>query len=236
MQETKITKDRIRNHFTYSWWMYVLLAVVAIVGWNLVYTSTAYRPPKEKRLDVFFVSYALPEEALTWMQEEILAMYPQVEDSNVSSIVYTKDDNYYGSIQLTTYLGAGEGDVIVLPRERFEAFASGDTFVPLDEAIADGRISIGDMDVSAGVMRTESGETGVYGIPATELYGMMEQFGIDNRDLMVCVLAYSHNIDTAIDWVNWFVQTMEAPKPDWLVEREAKEGTTGQEVSEIPSF
>lgn len=238
MQETKFTRDRIRNHFTYSWWKYLLLAVFAIVGWNLIYTSTAYKAPKDKRLDVFFVSGSLPEETAERLESEILARYPEVEDSQVSTIVYTADDNYYGSIQLTTYLGAGEGDVIILPKERFDAFAVGEGFLALDDAIADGRLDVSGIDLSRGTVTSENGKTAVYGIPATTLYGMMgPDYGIDNRELVIAVLSYTKNGDTAIDWVNWFVQNMKAPKPDWLVEYEQKNGLAEDgEVSAIPSF
>ena len=34
--KTPLTKERLQNHITYSSWKYILLAVVAIFGWNLV--------------------------------------------------------------------------------------------------------------------------------------------------------------------------------------------------------
>lgn len=236
MEETKITKSRIKNHFTYSWWKYVLLAVLAIVGWNLIYTSTAYRAPKDKRLDIYFVTYSVPDEILNGMRIDILNRYPQLEDSSVISIVYTADDNYYGSMQLTTYMGAGEGDIYIMPKERFDAFAGSGTFVPLDEAVASGALDLQGMDVSRGYATDEDGTRALYGIPATELYGMMEEYGLDNRDLMICVMAYTRNEAVAVQWVNDFIGEMLAPKPEWLVEYEAQNGTGTQEVSDIPSY
>jgi len=44
--KTPITKAKLQNHFTYSLWKYALLAVVAIFGWNIVYSMTAYQPPE----------------------------------------------------------------------------------------------------------------------------------------------------------------------------------------------
>lgn len=235
MQETKITKDRIRNHFTYGWWKYVLVIGAAIFGWNMIYTSSAYKPPREKRLDITFVTYALPDEVTAWIHDETMARYPEIEDSTIISIVYTPDDNYYGNMQLTTYAGAAEGDIYIMPRERFQSFAQSAAFEPLDDAIADGTIRLGDIDVTRTTVTSEDGVRAIYGIPAESLYGMME-YGIDNRDLVICIMSYSPNIARALDWVDWWIDEMRAPKPDWLVEQEAKTPGITEGVSDISSF
>ena len=49
-----ITKERIRNHFAYAWWQYVLLICLAIFGWNLLYTTTRYRSPNDQRLERYY--------------------------------------------------------------------------------------------------------------------------------------------------------------------------------------
>lgn len=236
MQETKITIERIRNHFTYSWWKYALLIVLAAFGWNLVYTTTAYQPPREKRLDVTFVTYSVPDEMTAKLKDQILARYPEIEASTVTSIVYTTDDNYYGSIQLTTYTGAGEGDVYLLPRERFQAFATSGAFVPLDDAIASGAIDLRGIDVSRGTVTDENGVRAIYGIPAEDLYGMMEGYQVDNRDLVICIMAYSPNEERAVDFINWFIGETLAAKPEWLVEQEQKLNVETGDLSDIPSY
>ena len=238
MQDARITKERIRNHFTYGWWKYAVLVVAAILGWNLFYTTTAYRAPKDKRLDLYFVTYGLPETVTDWFSQQVLALFPELEDSMCASISYMDDDNYYGSMQLSTYVGAAEGDIYIMTRERFDAFKGMGVFVNLDDAVASGVIDVRGMDVSRGIATTEEGDRGLYGIPAEPLYGLMEQFGIDNRDLMLCVMAYSENQHIAIQFVDWMVGEMMAPKPDWLAEQEATkvESSGGQEISDIPSY
>lgn len=238
MDSMKITKDRIRNHFEYSWWKYVLFAILAVFGWNLVYTTTAYRPPKDKKLDVYFVTSSIPSEQLDGLREGILVRFAELEDAYCHSIVYTDSDNYYGSIQLTTYMGAQEGDVYILTRERFDTLRQSGTFLPLDEAIADGQLRLGEIDVSGETTTDEYGTVGVFGIPATALYGMMEAFAVDNRDLVLCVPIYSQNQPVAIGFIDWFIETMRAPKPDWLIQREAEQSTVQEPgaLSEMPSF
>lgn len=238
MNGTEITRERIQNHFAYAWWKYVVLVVAAVAGWNMIYTFSAYQAPPDKRLGVYFVTYPVASETLEWMEQEILQTFPALEDVNCVSVVYTEDDNYYGSIQLSTYIGAGEGDIYILTRERFSAYASGGAFVALDEAVESGALHADDMDVSAGYARDEdSGERMLYGIPADSLYGLME-YGVDNRGLMICVMAYSKNEQAAIACVNWLIETMRAPKPDWLLQAEAEQGITDQDDNgaNIPSY
>ncbi len=238
MRETKITKERIRNHFTYGWWKYALMAVVVVVGWNLIYTATAYRAPKDRRLDVYFVTHSVAAETTDWVSAQILSLFPEVEDSNCVSIVYTDDDNYYGSIQLTTYIGAGEGDIYLMTRERFDAFKAEGAFLALDEAVASGALNLRAIDTAKGMATiTDTGERVLAGIPADELFGFMGH-GVDNRDLVICVMGYTQNEEYAVRFVNWLVETMQAEKPDWLVEQEAAKQSEGaaQGVSEMPSY
>ena len=46
-----ITRERIRNHFHYAWWQYVLLVCLAVFGWNLLYTTTRYRSPESLKVE-----------------------------------------------------------------------------------------------------------------------------------------------------------------------------------------
>lgn len=236
MQGMKITKGRIQNHFAYSWWKYVLLIVAAVVGWNLIFTTTAYRAPKDKRLDVTFVTYAVSDDLLQEMRADILKRYEGgVEDSSVLSIVYTDEDNYYGSMQLMTYISAGEGDIYLMTKERFNVFAEEGILVALDDAIASGALNLQGIDVSWAERTDVEGRTGVVGVPADALYGFMD-LGIDNRDLVLCVMNYSQNQDIAIDWISDMIDKTLAPKPEWLIEQEEKTGVSDQSISDIPSF
>jgi len=235
MQDTRITKDRIRNHFTYGLWKYALLAVAAVLGWNLIFTSTAYRAPRDKRLDVYFVTHSVPEELLSRLRGQILSMFPEMEDAACISIIYTEEDSYYGNIQLSTYIGAGEGDVFLLARERFDALKGTGAFADLTGAIESGLLDLRGIDASRGAATTEDGERGIFGIPAEPLYGFWDQ-GIDNRNLVICIMSYSANQETAIEFINWLIGETLAPKPEHLIEYEEKYSVGAQEISDIPSY
>lgn len=236
MPQTKITKARIRNHFTYSWWKYLLLVCVAVFGWNLIYTSTAYRAPRDKRLDVYFVTYAVPEETLAWFRLEILSLFPgdEIEDAEARSVAYTDESDYLGNMQLSTYIGAREGDIYLFHKDLFRSYAQQGAFASLDEYVASGALDVKDLDVSAGVAQDDEGQEALYGIPAEALYGLLP-YGIDNTDLVVTVMNYSSNVDKAVRWIDWLIDTMEAPMPE-AVAAAREESGQAQEEADIPSY
>ena len=44
--KTPLTKQRLRTHFTYHLWKYLLAAALTVFCVNLLYTTTAYRSPE----------------------------------------------------------------------------------------------------------------------------------------------------------------------------------------------
>jgi len=242
MNDTKITKERVRNHFAYGWWRYALLLCAAVFGWNLIYTSTGYRPPRDKKMTVYFVTAGVPEDALEALSAQMLSMFPSLEDANCLSVMYSEGDTYYGDMQLSTFIGAREGDIYILPRDRFEAFAGNGAFVQLDDAVASGTIDLKGIDASRGNARDlDTGETALYGIPLDALYGFIEKTGMDNRGLVAGIMAYSpeENQQRGIEWLGWLVDEMLAPMPEWLAERENAVGAPWQqddEIVEMPSY
>ena len=242
MNDTKITKERVRNHFSYGWWRYALLLGAAIFGWNLIYTSTGYRPPRDKKMTVYFVTAGVAENALETLSAQILSMFPDLEDASCLSVMYSEGDAYYGDMQLSTFIGAREGDIYVLPRERFEAFAGNGVFIRLDDAAASGAIDLTGIDTARGNVRDQdSGETGLYGIPMDALFGLIGEMGLDNRGLVAGITAYSPEVNQqrGMEWIGWLVKEMLAPMPDWLAERENAVGTPwrqSDEIVEMPSY
>lgn len=237
MIETKITKKRIKDHFAYSVWKYVILAIVGVFGWNLVYTTTAYRPPEDKKVDVYFVAPSIAYETLEQFSQMAAPDFEDMEEINFFSIGMNTEDDYYANIQLSTYVGAQEGDIYIMTKDRFRSYAYGGAFLPLDEAFADGSIDLRGIDASGTTLTTEEGVTGMFAVPASSLYGFMN-YGIDNRDLYIGVVAYSQNVPNAYKMVDWLIATMQAERPDWLDELEAREqvNSTSQPEDVLPSY
>ena len=103
-----ITKKRIETHFHYAWWIYALVLVIGIFGWNLMHTVTRYQSPPELKVELYFGGYQLDDgtgaEAL--MEKAHQEALPDMEEVTYRLIMM---DDMYGDMQLTTWAFAGEG-------------------------------------------------------------------------------------------------------------------------------
>lgn len=60
------------------------------------------------------------------------------------------NDDYYGAIQLATYVMAGEGDIYLLDKDNFVNYAGQGALIDLEPYIDEGALDIKGLDVSAG--------------------------------------------------------------------------------------
>ena len=124
MADNRITKQRLRNHWTYGWWKYLLMAVLVVFGTNLYFTTTAYRPPEEKKVELYLCSgWADTEKAYTDLWPMLLELAPEQEELQIANINLTSDD-YNVVMQYTTYMAAQQGDILLIPRSQFKVHAS----------------------------------------------------------------------------------------------------------------
>ena len=119
--------------------------------------------------------------------------------------------DYYGSMQLTVYIMAQEGDIYMLSSSDFKSFASQGVFLDLQPAIDAGKLHVGDMDLSAGYVALiddnglPTGERQLFGIPAASLGGLAEGLGLDTRDLIISVTAFNGNEDNVIAFLDGLI-------------------------------
>lgn len=169
--KTPISIKAIRQHFTYAWWKYALLAFLAIFGWNLIYTVTEYQPPADKRVDLFI--FGVGDEELTDAYMESIRTTEMTDMEAMDSALLLVDDTYT-PVQLTTYIAAGEGDLYMLPKDYFQNYASQAAFLPLEDVpgLVESLEAAG-IDLDRG-WRTaaESGEKHLYGIPMEQFPGL----------------------------------------------------------------
>ena len=169
--KTPINSRTLKQHLTYSWWKYLLVAVLAFGLVDLLYSVTAYRSPADKRVE-FYVYGQMDQEKLTAYMENIRKT--EMGDMEVMTPLQLLDDGYYGSMQLMTYMAVGEGDVYLLPRDEFVTGASSGSFLPLEEdkelmALFD---AAGISLQNGWRKNTETGENHLCGIPQNKLPGL----------------------------------------------------------------
>lgn len=206
--KTPITKAKIQNHFTYSLWKYALLAVLAIFGWNIIYSVTAYRPPEEKKVVMGVYSYGSDDNIAAYMEQVRLDLLPDMEEVSAQ---YIMPDETYGDMILTTRIAARDCDIYVLPRSQFQSYAAQGAYMALDEVLPD---LIADLE-AAGVSlsrgyRTndETGEKHQYAIPCADLPGMTPMLQCDTSDMYIGVFFATGNDQNVLKFFDRFVRDM----------------------------
>ena len=118
MTEKRITKKWLKNHWAYSWWKYLLLVCVCSMGINVLFTTTAYRPPEEKKIELYVCNGYVDQQVLDeQVSEAFFARYPEQEEMTVMNINLASEDMYV-QMQFMTYLAAQQGDVLLLPESQ----------------------------------------------------------------------------------------------------------------------
>jgi len=225
--KTPINKETVKNHLTYSAWKYVVMAACVILGWSLIYTTTAYRSPQNKRVDVYIQSNTASTEMLQAFLEPIWKeTTPEME--TVNGVVMTLIDDYTTSMQLMTYMAAGEGDIYFLNEQYFKSFAGQGSFLPLDDLVANGTIDVGDVDLSKGYVtyveeydendRPIKTGSNLFGIPLDSFYGFMNGMLVDNRGMYAVIIVNNQNDENVIPFFNALLQAGRGEKEAWITE------------------
>ena len=223
-----LTWKDIRNHLQYSFWKYLLIFVLSFGLWNLLYAQTAYRPPQDKRIDIYIQAAGADQDKVNEFLKPIWkASVPQEELVRAVLLISSGgESDYYGNVQLTTYIAAGEGDIYMLTLQDFKRLAGQGAFIDLEPLINQGRLQVDQLSLEAGrVALTEineigdiyaTGTTAQYGIPAFELYGFAADLQIDNRNLVLAIAVNSGNEEDSTTLMNALIQRTLAPKPDFF--------------------
>lgn len=206
--KTPITKAKVQNHFTYSLWKYALLAVVAIFGWNIIYSVTSYRVPDEKSIVLGVYAYGSDSNINAYMEQVRTDILPEMEEMTT---MYIMPDESYGAMILTTRIAARDCDMYVLPREQFQNYAAQGGYMALDEVLPDlvADLEAAGISLSRG-QRTneETGEKHQYAIPCAGLPGMQAMLQCDTSDMYIGVFFDTGNDDNVLTFFDRFIRDM----------------------------
>lgn len=216
MAENRITKKWLKNHWAYSWWKYMLLAAICIMGVNILFTTTAYRAPEEKKIELYVCNNYVDAQALEdQISPVFFERFPEQEEMVVMNVNLNSDDMYV-QMQFTTYLAAQQGDVLLLPKSEVYKLSAGgadNAFLDLTEYIDSGVIDPKKLGVEPLVLKDAQGNEGIYAIPAETLYGLFD-LGNMTRDSYLCVTSFGGNEDTAAAVVSLLFEMYQTEKPE----------------------
>ena len=200
---TTVNRRTLKQHLTYNWWKYILFLLIGIFGVDLLYTVTNPRIPDDKKVD-FYIYGSVDLENLEAYTEKVRSEeMPWLEKIQLVTLYM---DDQYGPMQLMTYIAAGEGDIYMLPREKFLSLASEGAFVPLEEE-TELMETLSGVDLQRGWRKnTETGENHLYGIPQDKIPGFLNYAYSENGFL--CVLHSNKNEENSKMFLNILCRDM----------------------------
>ncbi len=227
----RLNREKIRNHLAYDFWKYLLLAAVVWFGVDLLFTTTAYRSPQDKRVDVEIMSATVTDDLMAsffhplW-QEAV----PEMELVEGTVLTPMSDEDMYSDMVLFTRLAAADGDIYLLPASKFKAIATQGWFLPLDELVENGTVNAEGLSLDSCRLtivneETQTAQTHLYGIPTDTLYGFMDGLQYDNRGCVMAIVVNNGNDDAVIRFFNALLQAGRGDMPEWLqnLEQESKQ-------------
>lgn len=225
--KTPINGETLKHHMTYGIWKYALMAACVVMGWSLIYTTTAYRSPQEKRVDVYILSNTASSELVDKFLEPIWKeTVPEME--SVSGVVVSLIDDYTTTMQLMTYMAAGEADIYFMNEQYFKSYASQGSFLELEDLVESGQIDPGEADLTKGYVayveeyddqgRAVKTSRHLYGIPLDSFYGFMGGMQLDNRGMYAVITVNNQNDENVIPFFNALLQAGQGEKEEWITE------------------
>ncbi|MBR5288209.1 MAG: hypothetical protein IKU34_06420 [Clostridia bacterium] len=215
--DIRITKAKVKNHWHYSWWKYLVIAVVCVLGVDMLFATTRYRPPADKKIELYLCSgYADASQLYEELWPVFKAASPEQEELTIVNIDLTGNDSY-ANMQFTTYIGAQQGDVLLLPTSYLKALVregADEALYCLDEYQQSGLLDVPGVDLNVGMLSNVDGTKGLYAIPADSLYGLTK-FNCDPADSMLCVMGFTMNPENAVEIINLMFDLYQTEKPDW---------------------
>lgn len=212
--KTPLNKSRIQNHLLYSWWKYALVAAISLMGWSLIFSATAYRPPEEKKIVTGMYAYSEGVALQAFMDDARANILPEMEEISFEALM---PDETYGDMILSTRVAARDYDLYVLPRDKFSSYAGQGAFMALEEVLPDlvkeledagislsrGWRSINDPDTDK-----PTGERHLYGIPCADLPNASYLLETDTTDAYVSLFFETGNDENAIRFFELLIREM----------------------------
>ena len=206
--ELKITKQRIRNHFHYFWWQYLVLLIAAIFGWNLIYTTTRYQSPEHLKIEWYYEGLA------TQQTDELVAdflarvtpeLFPDMEDVSFAEVGM---DETYGQMQMMIWSVAGQGDLYMLLEESYEGMIANGVMCDLLPYVEDGTLNIEGINVDDFYMiDQETGKQILVGIPTDSLEGLLD-LHVDPAGKVMGLLVNGGNTENAVKLMAYLLDNM----------------------------
>ena len=223
MPNTKITKQKVKDHLSYSKRLYIF-GMIAFVGLaSLLFTVTRYQSPNDLSVDIALVDSYADISKVDDDIDTLLSMTqeydPALEKVAFMSIAYEGDssteDGYYGAQQYMVQLYAGDNDIFIQNELLTDSIIAEGAALALEElegfedfvaAHPDVEILWAHEPSAATETDEDEGEEAeavdtplhAYAIDMSSLLGFNERGAFDIREKYACILISSENPETSL--------------------------------------
>jgi maltose-binding protein MalE len=208
LYQSNFNKGKVKNHFQYDKWKYILGILLVIFSWSMLSTVTAPRTPADKKVDIFLVGGYMMLDESTDYANTILDEFPELMEVNFLNITLGDEMEYASRQRLMVMIGSQTGDIYSFTEDEFQAMAELGIFIPLDNypELLD---HFTEEELEAGTFTTEDDPTPrIYGVPITGVEPMHNSFFNTEKSLMG-VTAYSQNSEKAVEVLQWIIEHRE---------------------------
>jgi len=206
--ELKITKQRIRNHFHYFWWQYMILLIAAVFGWNLIYTTTRYQSPEHLKVEWYYEGITTTEtDRLTnaFLEKVTPELFPEMEEVMFTLVGM---DDQYGQMQMMVWSVAGQGDLYMLMEDSYLSMIGNGVMCDLLPWVEDGTLNIEGINVEDYYMvDQETGKQILVGIPTDSLKGLLD-LHVDPEGKVMGMLVNGGNVDNTVKLMAYLLDNM----------------------------
>lgn len=242
MKTPKITIEKLKNHFAYSIWFYIVGTVLLCFLVSLMYNWTQYVPPREKSIIVNFVGRYVSQEFIDDLIDAGTEAFPEMESVQVYATslddVSNPEMTFAATQKLMMMIVAQESDIYAIDKESIAQYVEIGAFEPLDELVAPGGLLDGYFtkeEILEGTYVTEEYGTHVFTLPCDRFYSYYD-YPVDPRSYTIALSAGGPNLEYAQQMVKLMADRgMAAERPEWLDELEAlEEEKLQQSQSTVP--
>lgn len=238
MPNTKITKQKFKDHLAYSKKAYIFGVIIAVAVASLIFTMTRHVPDDEYSVEIAlvdnYVDISKLDNDLPVLLEHGQAVDPALEQVIFFSIGYSEnaandEAGYYGAQLYQLQIMAGTNDIYVESEAMVRGLVEMEACIPLEETdwyadftkkYPDVAFLWADEPGSGEIETDEDGNETVieapvqhaYAVDMSSLTGFIERQAYDVRGKYACLFGGSKNMDTSLA-VLTDLFTVYAPSP-----------------------
>ena len=147
--DNKYTKERINNHLSYDWYKYIIVILIAVVGWIILFALTTPGIPESEIINVYIFSPEASQEEIDKLQDYLEYRFEQEYNSESRikqlNVVWNSSSAVDSAQKMVNLLSGRNGDILIMPYFEDEVYLNmyiqnfSDMFADLSQCFEEGQ-------------------------------------------------------------------------------------------------